>query len=189
MAVLWRTLSSVEDLRAATEQLRTNGILPNIVFVAEYLGYPPTKLPPFTMVGMAFLNLGFGLGFLDIPLMYRLRVALVEITLFVLSAVIVRVRIEQDDLLALWMPPHTSGLVLGLLLALFAKGDLRSGARGACRPADLVLKPPHLRERANRQASRLLALLVAIMLYPLAYELAVLESQQGAPVYSLASVL
>ena len=61
--------------------------------------------------------------------------------------------------------------------------------RGACRPADLVLKPPHLRESANRHASRLLALLVAIMLYPLAYELAVLESQQGAPVYSLASVL
>ena len=48
----------------------------------------------------------------------------------------------------------------------------------------------HYRYRqACRQASRLLALLVAIMVYPLAHELAVLESQQGAPVYSLASVL
>ena len=202
MAVLWRTLSSVEDLRAATEQLRTNSILSSFVLVAEYLGYPPTTFPPFTIVGFYFSLLGFGLGFLDIPLIYRLRVALVEMTLFVLSAVIVRVRIdEQDDLLALWMPPHTSGFVLGLLLALFAKGDLRRGAYGVCRPAsgerrvllqqsaELVVEPPHLRESANRHASRLLALLVAIMLYPLAYELAVLESQQGAPVYSLASVL
>ena len=205
MALLWRTLSRVEELRAATEQLRTNRIAPSFVLMAEYLGYPPTNLPPFTIVGLAFLSLGFGLGFLDIPLVYRLRVALVEITLFVLSAVIVRVRIEQDDLLGLWVPPHTCSFVLGLLLALSAKGDLRSGACGACRPgvgerrvllqqsAELVVEPPHLRERANRQAcrqaSRLLALLVAIMVYPLAHELAVLESQQGAPVYSLASVL
>ena len=105
-----------------------------------------------------------------------------------LSAIIVRVRIEQDDLLALWMPPHTSGFVLGLLLALFAKGERHVLLQQS---AELVVEPPHLRERANRnrQASRLLALLVAIMLYPLAYELAILESQQGAPVYSLASVL
>merc|ERR1719223_2488008 len=51
MAVLWRTLSSVEDLRAATEQLRTNSILSSFVLVAEYLGYPPTTFPPFTIVG------------------------------------------------------------------------------------------------------------------------------------------
>ena len=201
-ALLTRTQSSVEDLRAATEQLRTNCVYPFCIpQAAEYLGHPLTNLPPFTIVGMVFFNLGSVLGVQQtLPLTHRLRVALVEITLFALSAVVVRVRIEEEDLLSLWVPTHVCGLVLGLLLALFAKGDLRSGAAGGLcgpgvdqRPGYLrlqkaELQPPAPRERANRQASTLIALLVALMVWPLAHKLAVLESQ-GAPVYSLASVL
>ena len=64
-ALLTRTQSSVEDLRTATEQLRRNCLLmicadEEYFFprVAEYLGYPLTNLPPFTVVGMTFFNLG-----------------------------------------------------------------------------------------------------------------------------------
>ena len=204
-ALLTRTQSSVDDLRAATEQLRTNCVYPFCLpQLAEYLGCPPlANLPPFTIVGIVFFNLGSVLGVQQtLPLTHRLRVALVEITLFALSAVVVRVRIEEEDLLSLWVPTHVCGLVLGLLLALFAKGDLRSGAAGGlCGPgvdqrpgylrlqkAELQIIQPPPRERANRQASTLIALLVALMVWPLAHKLAVLESQ-GAPVYSLASVL
>ena len=207
-ALLTRTQSSVEDLRTATEQLRRNcllincadeELLPEYLFprVAEYLGYPLTNLPPFTVVGITLFNLGAVLGVLEIPLIYRLRIALLEITLFALCAVLVRVRTEQEDLLTLWAPPHACGLVLGLLLALLAKGELSTahaplrssdqGQRGYLLPQKAKLKPPP-RERDNRQARGLIAVLVAIMVYPLAYKLAVLESQ-GAPVYSLASVL
>ena len=203
-ALLTRTQSSVEDLRTATEQLRRNCLLmicadEEYFFprVAEYLGYPLTNLPPFTVVGITLFNLGAVLGVLEIPLIYRLRIALLEITLFALCAVLVRVRTEQEDLLTLWAPPHACGLVLGLLLALLAKGELSTahaplrssdqGQRGYLLPQKAELKPPP-RERDNRQARGLIAVLVAIMVYPLAYKLAVLESQ-GAPVYSLASVL
>ena len=56
-ALLTRTQSSVEDLRTATEQMRTNCLHPFCVpRVAEYLGYPLTNLPPFTVVGMTFFK-------------------------------------------------------------------------------------------------------------------------------------
>ena len=59
---------------------------------------------------------------------------------------------------------------------------LRRRQRGELDQRDSELEP------SRRQANRLLALLVALMVYPLALRVATLESQ-GSPVYSLASVL
>ena len=88
-ALLTRTLSSVTNLRATTEQLRSNSIL----------GVPFLTIPPFAILGLACLFLGAVLGVQPLPLVRRLHVALVELVLFAISAVVVYVRIEEEDAL------------------------------------------------------------------------------------------
>ena len=88
-ALLTRTLSSVTNLRATTEQLRSNSIL----------GVPFLTIPPFAILGLACLFLGAVLGVQPLPLVRRLHVALVELVLFAISAVVVYVRIEEEDVL------------------------------------------------------------------------------------------
>ena len=108
--------------------------------------------------------------------------------------VVTYLRTEEEDVLTLWLPYHVSFLVLGLLLALHATGDLsHSSARGSREP-EVVGQRSYQRRRqteldpSGKRSNRLLALLVALMVYPLALKVATLESQ-GSPVFSLASVL
>ena len=107
--------------------------------------------------------------------------------------VVAYLRIEEDDILTLWLPYHVCFFVLGLLLALYAAGDLSHSTRGSREP-EVLGQRSHQRRRqteldpSGERSNRLLVLLVALMVYPLALRVATLESQ-GSPVYSLASVL
>ena len=107
--------------------------------------------------------------------------------------VVAYLRTEEDDILTLLLPYHVCFFVLGLLLALYATGDLSHSARSSREP-EVVGQRSHQRRRqaeldpSGERSNRLLVLLVALMVYPLALKVATLESQ-GSPVYSLASVL
>ena len=107
--------------------------------------------------------------------------------------VVAYLRTEEDDILTLLLPYHVCFFVLGLLLALYATGDLSDSARSSREP-EVVGQRSHQRRRQaeldppGERSNRLLVLLVALMVYPLALKVATLESQ-GSPVYSLASVL
>ena len=107
--------------------------------------------------------------------------------------VVAYLRTEEDDILTLLLPYHVCFFVLGLLLALYATGDLSHSARSSREP-EVVGQCSHQRRRqaeldpSGERSNRLLVLLVALMVYPLALKVATLQSQ-GSPVYSLASVL
>ena len=107
--------------------------------------------------------------------------------------VVAYLRTEEDDILTLLLPYHVCFFVLGLLLALYATGDLSHSARSSREP-EVVGQRSHQRRRqaeldpSGERSNRLLVLLVALMVYPLALKVATLESQI-TPVYSLASVL
>ena len=107
--------------------------------------------------------------------------------------VVAYLRTEEEDILTLLLPYHVCFFVLGLLLALYATGDLSHSARSSREP-EVVGQRSYQRRRqaeldpSGERSNRLLALLVALMVYPLALRVATLESQ-GSPVYSLASVL
>ena len=95
----------------------------------------------------------------------------------------------------LWLPYHVSFLVLGLLLALHATGDLsHSSARRSREPEVVLGQRSYQRGRqaehdpSGKRSNRVLAQLIALMVYPLALKVTALESQ-GSPVYSWASVL
>ena len=107
--------------------------------------------------------------------------------------VVAYLRTEEEDILTLLLPYHVCFFVLGLLLALYATGDLSHSARSSREP-EVVGQRSHQRRRqaeldpSGERSNRLLVLLVGLMVYPLALKVATLESQ-GSPVYSLASVL
>ena len=107
--------------------------------------------------------------------------------------VVAYLRTEEDDILTLLLPYHVCFFVLGLLLALYATGDLSHSARSSREP-EVVGQRSHQRRRqaeldpSGERSNRLLVLLVALMVYPLALKVATLESQ-SSPVCSLASVL
>jgi hypothetical protein len=71
-AVLHRTTSSVEELRGSTALLR--GAISSRLL-----------LPPFAVVGAAYLVLGAGMGFQQLPLLRKLQVTCFEIVLFTLG--------------------------------------------------------------------------------------------------------
>ena len=71
-AVLHRTTSSVEELRGSTALLR--GAISSRLL-----------LPPFAVVGAAYLVLGAGMGFQQLPLFRKLQVTCFEIVLFTLG--------------------------------------------------------------------------------------------------------
>ena len=71
-AVLHRTTSSVEELRGSTALLR--GAVSSRLL-----------LPPFAVVGAAYLVLGAGMGFQQLPLLRKLQVTCFEIVLFTLG--------------------------------------------------------------------------------------------------------
>ena len=107
--------------------------------------------------------------------------------------VVAYLRTEEEDILTLLLPYHVSFFVLGLLLALYATGDFSHSPRGSREPEVLGQRSHQRRRQAEldpsrERSNRLLALLVALMVYPLALKVATLESQVS-PVYSLASVL
>ena len=107
--------------------------------------------------------------------------------------VVTYLRTEEEDILTLLLPYHVSFLVIGLLLALHVTGDLSHSARESRGPEVLGQRSYQRRRQAEidpsgERSNRLLVLLVALMVYPLALKVTTLESQ-GSPVYSWATVL
>ena len=156
LALLTRMVISVDHLRVSTAGVRADGAL----------------LPPFANVGVMFLILGANLGFQPLPLLRRLQVVLLELALFTVGMVIVYLRTEEEDIFTLWVPYHCSAFVLGLLLALLAKGELSSSAHGRAvgltRCTTMQLERQAELDPSRERANRLLALVVALVVYPLA---------------------
>jgi|TARA_B110000196_G_C20975420_1_gene580772 hypothetical protein len=110
-----------------------------------------------------------------------------------IGVVVTYLRTEEEDILTLLLPYHVSFLVIGLLLALHVTGDLSHSARESRGPEVLGQRSYQRRRQAEidpsgERSNRLLVLLVALMVYPLALKVTTLESQ-GSPVYSWATVL
>ena len=175
-ALMVRGLSSTECLRATIDTLRNTGA--------------PTA-PPFGLVAVAFLVLGASLGFQPIPLRRRLHVALSELTVFALNLIVVYLRLGELDVVTAWASHHVCSFVLGLLLSLLTTGELSHHRRGSLgvapcgRQAAEVDPAPASRE----QVDALLAVLIALMVFPLAQQAVAFETKLGPMVYWLSPLV
>ena len=177
VALIARALSSADDIRATLAALQRTGFVPT---------------------GSAQLVLGVALGFQPLSQPRRVCVAAAELSLFGLNILLTYARTGEEALLRVWVPCHISSFVLGLHLAMLARGELGGDAATAAPSAEAAGRDrgdgaggmaPCKDAQSGRRADALLVLLTALMFLPLAQWVVAMEERTAAPFYVLSALV